>query len=517
MSSAVDSNVPLRKRMNILGRHPQSLSSLNSFTTVQDTSHSVSTRRNRSSDRSLSDYESASDDEEDEESSAGSGSEQPAPAPDPSPNSPKAKVKPRPRVDTTSKGINQGNWTSTSKTSPLYSASRPSPIPESPTTKAWYEFDLAVVVALVSPVGNWLTGGDHIKNLFLVVLLIFYLHQIIEIPWSLYNTARSRRRLPHLPPLPPEDHARRLAETELHNLELFFLFLTTLSPFMGALLLKYATSTVIGAHAVSWFSTGLFVLATGMRPWSHLVERLKDRTKALHDRVHYPPQPRQGEDKEVGDLRRRMEKLERKLGKIREQMKLATDDVFEYVDEAVGGVEGTVKRMEGREEVRWKNFEEVVGRIKRENLIEKERAAILWAPDRVRSLMSYILPEWLVPASKSVGHGGHHHHRHHGKRVTSPPTSPSATFHSPSSISPPSGDWSTITAGGLETIFEEGSANPKSVRVRRDYLESQESMGMVDVVVVRLCDCASGMARWAGYLLTFPVRVVGRLVFGMYA
>lgn len=48
------------------------------------------------------------------------------------------------------------------------------------TSRAWYEFDLAVVAALVSPVGNWLTGGDHVKNLIFVVLLIFYLHQVIE-------------------------------------------------------------------------------------------------------------------------------------------------------------------------------------------------------------------------------------------------------------------------------------------------------------------------------------------------
>jgi len=52
--------------------------------------------------------------------------------------------------------------------------------PMSPRSRAWYEFDLAVVVALVSPIGNWLTGGDHIKNLLLIALLIFYLHQIIE-------------------------------------------------------------------------------------------------------------------------------------------------------------------------------------------------------------------------------------------------------------------------------------------------------------------------------------------------
>jgi hypothetical protein len=52
--------------------------------------------------------------------------------------------------------------------------------PAAPASSAWYEFDLSVVVALISPIGNWLTGGDHVKNLLLILFLIFYLHQIIE-------------------------------------------------------------------------------------------------------------------------------------------------------------------------------------------------------------------------------------------------------------------------------------------------------------------------------------------------
>jgi hypothetical protein len=51
---------------------------------------------------------------------------------------------------------------------------------ESENSKGWYEFDLSVIVALVSPIGNWLTGGDYVKNILLILLLIFYLHQIIE-------------------------------------------------------------------------------------------------------------------------------------------------------------------------------------------------------------------------------------------------------------------------------------------------------------------------------------------------
>ena len=96
----------------------------------------------------------------------------------------------------------------------------------SPGSRAWYEFDLAVVVALVSPIGNWLIGGDHIKNLLLIILLIFYLHQIIEstslssplpLPTSIdaypltkshgtstKNLARGAVPPPFLPCLPPQ-------------------------------------------------------------------------------------------------------------------------------------------------------------------------------------------------------------------------------------------------------------------------------------------------------------------------
>ena len=49
-----------------------------------------------------------------------------------------------------------------------------------PSTSSWTDLDLSVVVALVAPVGNWLTGNDHLKNLFLILLLIVYLHQVIQ-------------------------------------------------------------------------------------------------------------------------------------------------------------------------------------------------------------------------------------------------------------------------------------------------------------------------------------------------
>lgn len=47
-------------------------------------------------------------------------------------------------------------------------------------SRTWSELDLSMIIALVSPIGNWLTGSDHVKNLFLLLLLIFYLHQLVE-------------------------------------------------------------------------------------------------------------------------------------------------------------------------------------------------------------------------------------------------------------------------------------------------------------------------------------------------
>lgn len=58
---------------------------------------------------------------------------------------------------------------------------RPSPKAVKPeASRSWTDLDLSMVVALVSPIGNWLTGSDHVKNLFLLLLLIFYLHQLVE-------------------------------------------------------------------------------------------------------------------------------------------------------------------------------------------------------------------------------------------------------------------------------------------------------------------------------------------------
>ncbi|KAF9039917.1 hypothetical protein BJ165DRAFT_1407075 [Panaeolus papilionaceus] len=260
----------------------------------------------------------------------------------------------RPSVDTTTYNSREKP---PARRGSAYASGYPQPTssssyPATPTTRAWYEFDLAVVVALVSPIGNWLTGGDHVKNLLLIVLLIFYLHQIIEVPWQLYQKSRPRHRPYHLStsqlsdPTSPESRYALLASSELQKLETFFLFLTFLSPLLGALLLRYATSAVLGPDAVSWFSTGLFVLATGMRPWSHLVKRISERTEDLHDFVHYPPPGRDARESTHKELKQRVEVLEERVGRLKRRVRAVREEAGEYVDEVMQGVRGEVRRVE---------------------------------------------------------------------------------------------------------------------------------------------------------------------------
>ncbi|CDO68090.1 hypothetical protein BN946_scf184788.g21 [Trametes cinnabarina] len=224
---------------------------------------------------------------------------------------------------------------------------------------SWADLDLSIIVALVSPIGNWLTGGDHIKNLFLIILLIFYLHQIVEIPWQLYLSSRPRKHAKR--PLASkhnrdEDAAARLAalaENELRRHEFFYLGLAIASPFIGAAFLRYILSALGDNQALSWFSTTLFVLATGIRPWTHLLNRLNERTEELQDALHTPDEESLAHIQEETQLAldaavKRIDSLEREMQGLREGLKRSEQlrEVCDDLSEILGDVERATKRNE---------------------------------------------------------------------------------------------------------------------------------------------------------------------------
>ena len=157
-STAVQQETPLRKRLRVLERTQSSTLNLRSTESKTPPLPDTKLTKDDVVDSHFAEYAESPSDLSDDELSPGGVEAHHA--------SPEGRQKPkRPTLDTG----DHGHHHSPMKRSPM-----------SPTSRAWYEFDLAVVVALVSPIGNWLTGTDHVKNILLIVLLIFYLHQIIE-------------------------------------------------------------------------------------------------------------------------------------------------------------------------------------------------------------------------------------------------------------------------------------------------------------------------------------------------
>ncbi|KAJ7455579.1 hypothetical protein FB451DRAFT_1564980 [Mycena latifolia] len=115
---------------------------------------------------------------------------------------------------------------------------------------AWYRPSYPVLLALAPPVGNWLTGDDHLKDalLFLLLLLIFYLHQLIEAGPPTHAAARARAAPPS--PVPPPRVPLPRSRIRKH------------------------------------FSTTLFALFASFHPLRELITRAAARTSTLHALVH---------------------------------------------------------------------------------------------------------------------------------------------------------------------------------------------------------------------------------------
>ncbi|KAG8679378.1 hypothetical protein FRC08_017015 [Ceratobasidium sp. 394] len=230
------------------------------------------------------------------------------------------------------------------------------------STSAWA--DLPTLITFVSPAVALFTGGDYLRDVLLACFLVWYLHQLIKVPWDIY--------LASLPPPSPsftptyQRRRPRPAFTHLRTTRLLALLLSALAPFLGAWLLKLGT-TLLATDALSWFSMSLFVLAAGVRPWRHLTHLLLTRTDALHLAAHRPSHLRpaflarlaapHGErerekQKEREMDRARIEALENEIAAPKGEMSVlgarahAMAKAVKDVDRRAGTIEGRVEVLE---------------------------------------------------------------------------------------------------------------------------------------------------------------------------
>ncbi|KAK0439020.1 uncharacterized protein EV420DRAFT_1735690 [Desarmillaria tabescens] len=105
-------------------------------------------------------------------------------------------------------------------------------------------------------------------------------------------------------------------------MEIFFLIPATVSPFLGASFLCYILTLITGKDILTWFSTGLFLLATGIHLWMHVVKHLTLRISHLHDIIHYPSPEQTTKNlwQQLADLKQQMERVKHTLGKVQQRI-----------------------------------------------------------------------------------------------------------------------------------------------------------------------------------------------------
>ena len=120
------------------------------------------------------------------------------------------------------------------------------------------------------------------------------------------------------------------------------------------MLIRYVFSAMNGVDSLSWFSTTLFVLATGIRPWSHLISRLQERTSDLQDAVEEPERERLEREngRKLQEAFSRLDTLERVVIELRaKSAKIAPlQEACDDLSEALGDMERSVLRHERKVE-----------------------------------------------------------------------------------------------------------------------------------------------------------------------
>ena len=198
----------------------------------------------------------------------------------------------------------------------------------------------------------------------------------------------------------------RLAAAELQRHEFAYLLLSIVTPFVGAALLRSVLGLVNGADSISWFSTTLFVLAAGVRPWGHLISRLRERTTSLHDTIHYPsPDTQFIAASRLQAVVDRVGSLEQELSTMKRAMAVRAY-VEEMHDDLCSALQDTERAMRKQErkcesvrisyDTRFAALEKVVSRIERARgekariLVPSSNATSSTTDDRAYSRLNFV-------------------------------------------------------------------------------------------------------------------------------
>lgn len=228
---------------------------------------------------------------------------------------------------------------------------------------------LPIIFALVPPLGAIFYGSaDLWSDVLLLLLLGYYLYQIVKMPWELYYAARARRVFhdTHSFPgsatvpngstaletsnkeLPPHlQNHRGHASATLRRQELASLVLVVASPLLGGFILDYVRAHLTPERVyITNFNITLFVLAASIRPMTHVASLFKKRALHLQEVIHYPAT-------EVEQLKYRLGKMEEDLTSLKKSHATKKDlssNLTNVVQPELNSISKTLKRVEKKEQ-----------------------------------------------------------------------------------------------------------------------------------------------------------------------
>jgi len=223
-----------------------------------------------------------------------------------------------------------------------------------PTTETFssHAYGWPILFAVIPPMGALIFGKSDIWSDFLLLLLIaFYLYNIIKVPWELYYAARSRRVINENTTQdqtldPTQEAIKNQAIKELQRQELYALTLVVASPIIGGYTLHGAKMYMTDYDKyISHFNIVLFVFAAGIRPLMHIANLAKNRTLHLQEQVHYP-------STEVELLKRRVQHLEYEFSQLRKGLATKRDilNVKDGFEPSISQLNKAVRRYEKKEQ-----------------------------------------------------------------------------------------------------------------------------------------------------------------------
>ncbi|KAJ9063375.1 hypothetical protein DSO57_1000702 [Entomophthora muscae] len=195
-----------------------------------------------------------------------------------------------------------------------------------------------ILLAVLPPTLSFFFGMDDFwSDTFLLLLVLYYMYSLIQVPWDLYQASRQRRVVNPIDTLAfqtdegPEaaavEAARYEAAVQLRRQEMFAFLLVLCSPLIGGWIFILARSRLQALNAfISDFNILLFVLAAEIRPLSHLGELLQGRAGELQDRVHHPTTAVEAVGRRLAFLENELQQLKKvyatkqDVGQVRESL-----------------------------------------------------------------------------------------------------------------------------------------------------------------------------------------------------